>query len=91
MADAAGTPPRTLQEFLGLYRWDEAAMRDRLLLTLAAACLLGTWALNFAEPVRDGVLRVFGPHMSAALAAEAALARLAETNPGSPVRLAPQN
>jgi SRSO17 transposase len=30
MADAAGTPPRTLQEFLGLYRWDEAAMRDRL-------------------------------------------------------------
>lgn len=30
MADAAGTPPRTLQEFLGLYRWDEAALRDRL-------------------------------------------------------------
>ena len=30
MADAAGTPPRTLQEFLGLYRWDESAMRDRL-------------------------------------------------------------
>src|SRR5271169_5465515 len=30
MADASGTPPRTLQEFLGLYRWDEAAMRDRL-------------------------------------------------------------
>ena len=52
------------------------AMRDRLLWTLAAACLLGTWALNFAEPVRDGVLRVFGPHMSAALAAEAALAAL---------------
>lgn len=30
MADASGTPPRTLQEFLGLYRWDESAMRDRL-------------------------------------------------------------
>lgn len=30
MADASGTPPRTLQEFLGLYRWDESAMRDQL-------------------------------------------------------------
>jgi SRSO17 transposase len=30
MADASGTPPRTLQEFLGLYRWDESAMRDRV-------------------------------------------------------------
>ena len=30
MADAAGTAPRTLQEFLGLFRWDEAAVRDRL-------------------------------------------------------------
>jgi SRSO17 transposase len=30
MADAAGIPPRNLQEFLGLYRWDESAMRDRL-------------------------------------------------------------
>ncbi len=30
MADAAGQPPRTLQEFLSLLRWDEAAMRDRL-------------------------------------------------------------
>ena len=30
MADAAGTPPRDLQEFLGLYHWDESAMRDRL-------------------------------------------------------------
>jgi len=30
MADAAGIPPRTLQEFLGLYRWDELAMRDRM-------------------------------------------------------------
>jgi SRSO17 transposase len=30
MADAAGVPPRTLQEFLGLARWDEAAARERL-------------------------------------------------------------
>jgi len=30
MADAAGVPPRNLQEFLGLYRWDESSMRDRL-------------------------------------------------------------
>src|SRR3989304_5571086 len=30
MADAAGQAPRTLQEFLGLLRWDEAAVRDRL-------------------------------------------------------------
>ena len=30
IADAAGVPPRTLQEFLSLYRWDESAMRDRL-------------------------------------------------------------
>ena len=30
IADVAGTPPRTLQEFLGLFRWDEAAVRDRL-------------------------------------------------------------
>jgi len=30
IADAAGTPPRTLQEFLSLYRWDESAIRDRL-------------------------------------------------------------
>jgi SRSO17 transposase len=36
MADAAGTPPRTLQEFLGLYRWDESAMRDRLQQLVAA-------------------------------------------------------
>ncbi len=30
MADAAGVPPRTLQEFLSLARWDEGAARDRL-------------------------------------------------------------
>ena len=30
MADAAGVPPRTLQEFLSLARWDESMVRDRL-------------------------------------------------------------
>lgn len=30
MGDAAGVPPRTLQEFLGLLKWDESAARDRL-------------------------------------------------------------
>jgi SRSO17 transposase len=30
MADAAGVPPRNLQEFLSLYCWEESAMRDRL-------------------------------------------------------------
>lgn len=30
MADAAGIPPRNLQEFLSLYRWDESAMRAKL-------------------------------------------------------------
>jgi SRSO17 transposase len=29
MADAVGEPPRNLQEFLGLFRWDEQALRDR--------------------------------------------------------------
>lgn len=30
IADAAGQPPRTLQQFLGLLQWDEVAVRDRL-------------------------------------------------------------
>jgi SRSO17 transposase len=30
MADACGEPPRNLQQFLGLFRWDEPAVRDRL-------------------------------------------------------------
>jgi SRSO17 transposase len=30
MADAAGVPPRSLQEFLSLFKWDELALRDRL-------------------------------------------------------------
>ena len=30
MALHAGVPPRTLQEFLGLSRWDHQLMRDRI-------------------------------------------------------------
>jgi len=30
MADAMGEPPRNLQEFLSLFRWNESAVRDRL-------------------------------------------------------------
>jgi SRSO17 transposase len=30
MADAFGEPPRNLQEFLGLFRWDEQGVRDGL-------------------------------------------------------------
>lgn len=36
MADAAGVPPRSLQEFLSQFRWDEAAVRDRLQRRVAA-------------------------------------------------------
>lgn len=30
MADAVGEPPRNLQQFLSLFRWDQGALRDRL-------------------------------------------------------------
>jgi len=36
MADAAGVPPRNVQQFLSLYRWDERAMLDRLQQRVAA-------------------------------------------------------
>jgi SRSO17 transposase len=36
MADAAGIPPRNLQQLLGLYHWDESAMRDRCQQRVAA-------------------------------------------------------
>ena len=36
MADAAGVPPRNLQQLLSLYRWDEAQMRDLLQQRIAA-------------------------------------------------------
>lgn len=36
MADAAGVPPRSLQEFLSQFKWDAAAVRDRLQRRVAA-------------------------------------------------------
>jgi SRSO17 transposase len=36
MADAAGIPPRNLQQLLSLYHWDESAMRDRCQQLVAA-------------------------------------------------------
>ena len=36
MADAAGIPPRNLQQLLSLYHWDESAMRDRVQQIVAA-------------------------------------------------------
>jgi SRSO17 transposase len=45
MADAAGVPPRSLQEFLSLFKWDEAAMRERLQRRVAA---------RHAHPLRRG-------------------------------------
>lgn len=36
MADAAGIPPRNLQQLLSLYQWDESAMRDRCQQLVAA-------------------------------------------------------
>jgi len=47
IADAAGTPPRTLQEFLSLFRWDEFAMRD---------CLQQRVARRHAHPHSIGIL-----------------------------------
>ncbi len=35
IADAAGIPPRNLQQFLSLLRWDEDALRDRVQLCVA--------------------------------------------------------
>jgi spermidine synthase len=49
-------------------------LRDRLLCTLAAACLAGTASLWGAEAVKSAVLDTLGAGMAPALAAEAALA-----------------
>jgi len=38
ITDAAGVPPRSLQEFLSLFKWDEAALRDRLQRRCATGC-----------------------------------------------------
>lgn len=47
MADAAGVPSRNLQQFLSLYRWDEALMRDRHQQRVAA---------RFADPHAVGII-----------------------------------
>jgi len=53
---------------------DGAAMRDRLLCALAAACLLGTISLWGAEQIKAWALNTLPAGMSAAIAAEAVLA-----------------
>ena len=55
-------------------RPDTDPWRDRLLVLLAAACLLGTGSLWAAEPMRDFVQHTLGASMASALAAEATLA-----------------
>lgn len=60
-------------------RWPSDAsssegLRDRLLRTLAAACLLGTLSLAGAQGLKVSVLHALGTSMVAALTAEAALA-----------------
>ena len=47
MADAAGVPPRSRQEFLSQFKWDEVAVRDRLQRRVAA---------RHADPNSVGVL-----------------------------------
>ncbi len=64
------------------HRWQSTAtaperQRERLLRLLAAACLLGILNLAGAEIVKNALLRMLGPSMTAALAAETVLALLA--------------
>lgn len=63
-------------------RWQSRAdraerLRDRLLRTLTAACLLGILSLMGAESLKPAVAGLLGAGMAAALAAEAALAAVA--------------
>ena len=58
-------------------RLPEAALRDRLLCMLAAACLLGTGSLWAAERIKAMVLTALGVSMASALTAEALLAMVA--------------
>ena len=53
------------------------ALRDRLLLLLAFACLLGSASLWALLPVQGALRSLLGPGMPAALATEAALALMA--------------
>lgn len=55
---------------------DAQRLRDRLLRTLAAACLSGMLCMAGAETLKAAVLHALGPGMLPALAAEAMLATL---------------
>ncbi len=52
---------------------DSTAADDRLLGALAAACMVGTTSLWFAERIKSAALSAFGSSMTAAIAAEAML------------------
>lgn len=52
-------------------------LRNRLMHTLAVACLLGTLLLAGAATVKDWILGALGPSVSSALIGEAAMATLA--------------
>ena len=56
---------------------DSERLRDRLLLMLAAACLLGALSLAGAEALKASMLHALGTSMATALMAEAALATAA--------------
>jgi spermidine synthase len=58
-------------------RRDQERLTDRLLTTLAAACLIGAASLWGAEQVKAAALHALGPGLVAGLAAEVALALLA--------------
>ncbi|MFN0300049.1 MAG: spermidine synthase, partial [Burkholderiales bacterium] len=53
---------------------DPERLRDRLLRGLAAACLVGTLSLAGAQTIKEAMLQALEPSLTAALAAEAALA-----------------
>ncbi len=56
---------------------DAQRLRDRLLRTLAATCLLGMLCMASAETVKGAVLHALGPGMLPALVAETVLAAMA--------------
>jgi SRSO17 transposase len=57
MALAAGLPPRTLQEFLARYKWDENALRQRLHRIVARdhACPHGIGLIDETSDAKKGV------------------------------------
>lgn len=53
IADAAGVPPRTLQEFLSLMKWDEMAVID---------CLQRRVERRHSDPNRTGIIDEVSDH-----------------------------